>query len=62
MKLKSRPKKLFLATQAQPLSDMKKLPDVTDKELEALCQKKKALLEKIIGKEFEKAQKLKTLK
>jgi len=41
---------------------MKKLPDVTDKELEALQEKKKALLEKIIRKEFEKVQKLKTNK
>lgn len=44
------------------LFDMKKLPDVTDKELEALREKKKALLEKIIRKEFEKVQKLKTNK
>ena len=44
------------------LSDMKKLPDVTDKELEALREKKRALLEKIIRKEFERTNNLKALK
>ena len=44
------------------LFDMKKLPDVTDKELEALREKKRALLEKIIRKEFEKTNNLKALK
>jgi hypothetical protein len=41
---------------------MKKLPDVTDKELKALQKRKKELLEKIIGKEFEKVEKLKSNK
>ena len=44
------------------LFDMKKLPDVTDKELEALQERKKALLEKIIRKEFEKTNNLKAFK
>lgn len=42
--------------------DMKKLPDITDKELQALQEKKRALLEKIIRKEFEKTNNLKSLK
>jgi hypothetical protein len=41
---------------------MKKLPDVTDKELETLQEKKKTLLEKIIRKEFKKTQNLKQLR
>jgi hypothetical protein len=41
---------------------MKKLPDITDDELKALQKRKKELLEKIIGKEFEKTQNLKQLR
>jgi hypothetical protein len=41
---------------------MKKLPDITDDELKALQEKKKALLEKIIRKEFKKTQNLKQLR